>query len=166
MPRTYEEIIAGLPEDERTVVDKWTQAATDKRITNALATYQANHPTLDEKGISARLRKIEEAHQAALSASDLRFHVYRECAEAGIQFDLVSDIPFPSKEAASEKIRQLAAMGKEQDLKTRNELLANSFRPGSGNGGGPREPAAFSVLTADERELAAAMRPDGSFRPR
>jgi putative hemolysin len=107
MPRTYEEIIAALPEDEREIVSKYEQAQADRRVQDGIKTYLAGHPVPDEKGTLARLQRIEEAHAKAIEASELRYHVFRESMAAGVDPALLENVPFTTKESATQWIKRL-----------------------------------------------------------
>ena len=143
-------------------------AHVDRHVSQALRTYQERHPSAGEEAekLAARLERIEKAHEVAIKANDLRFEIYKLCIAEEVPHELIADIPFKDLAGARTKIAQLKAAQKEQDLKTRNAVLASGFKPGSGNGFTPREPAAFSVLTPAERDLARTLHPDGSQRGR
>jgi len=164
MARTYEQICDSLPDDERRIL----QSYADQRVTSGVKAYAAAHPSVDDTGLSERILRIEAAHSRAVADADLRFTIFRECSERGLNFDILSDLPFKNKEEALEKIKALSEekkkVAEEQESRIRNELLTSSgFKPGSGNtgAGGPR----VENMNADQIfQLESAGRLDGHLR--
>lgn len=141
--------------EAKPVLEAWLQSESDKRVNAAIATHDKKNPPAGRIAaeLSARLEKIEKAHTEYKASSELRYQVFKAATEAGIEYDVISDIPFKDLAEAEKKISQIASLTKQADIRVRNELLAGAHKPGSGNApAGQRDP--LDALPASER-LAA-----------
>jgi hypothetical protein len=126
---------------------KAVYAFADSQVTKALKTYSSKR--LDTSTLTARLLRLEAALQQKEKEQDMKFHIFKKCYEAGVNYDLVKDIPFSSKEEAEKKILQLQEFAAAKAEKTFNErIIAETLKPGTG-GSNPADKLA-KYLSAEE----------------
>ena len=130
-----------LADDEaRPVLEAWLQAESDKRVTAAIKSHDLKNPKAGDAAakLAARLEQLEGALAAEKAAHELKFHVYKRAAEAGVDYTLVDDIHFVDAAAADKKIAALAAAVSKKRIEDVNrDMIEHAFRPGSGNGPAP-----------------------------
>ena len=123
--RTISDLLAD-PESKKIIL-----SFVDQQVTKALKTYSAKR--LDTSTLTARLLRLETALQQKEKEQDMKFHIFKKCYEAGVNYELVKDIPFQSKEEAEKKILQLQEFATMKAEKTFNErMIAEAPKPGTG----------------------------------
>jgi len=129
---------------------KAAYAFADQQVTKALKTYSAKR--LDTSTLTARLLRLEAALAQKEKEQDMKFNIFKKCYETGVNYDLVKDIPFASKEEAERKIAQLqefATMKAQQSFNER--MIAEAPKPLSGE---TRPTDKISKYLSAEEQLA------------
>ena len=159
MSKTVEEILAGLCEEDRTVMSKHVQSEADRRATLAIRTHSERHPSAGQAAeeLAARLGALEKAHGAYKARMETRFQVFKLAVGEGVPFSMVEDAI--DLKRAKAKIEALKRYKSEIRDRTANELLTSGAKPGSGNGApGTRD---ASTMTRDERLAVLTTDPAG-----
>jgi hypothetical protein len=140
--------IAELLSDPETA--KAVYAFADQQVTKALKTYSSKR--LDTSTLTARLLRLEAALQQKEKEQDMKFYIFKKCYEVGVNYDLVKDIQFNSKEEAEKKILQLQEFAAAKAEKTFNErMIAEAPKPGAGEA---RPADKFLKYLSAEEQLA------------
>ena len=123
--RTISDLLAD-PESKKIIL-----SFVDQQVTKALKTYSSKR--MDTSTLTARLLRLEAAVQQKEKEQDMKFHIFKKCYEVGVNYDLVKDIQFNSKEEAEKKILQLQEFAAAKAEKTFNErMIAEAPKPGAG----------------------------------
>jgi len=131
--KTWDEICAEMDETTKKII----QSHEDARISQALATFQKNHPTGDDqlKSITERIKKIEAAKGSIETKFNLKAFALEQCYADGIPFKMIEgDLPhLPDEESIQKKITALKEFAGDLEKNKTNELLAKGFKPNSGD---------------------------------
>lgn len=126
--KTFEEIIASLPEEDKKVI----QSFADKRVAQALKTYGEKNPTLPEAG--KRIEKIKVATESKIKSLELKTIVMKKCFEKSIDYNSVEKLGIVFNDE-NEIDSKLEVLQKNVALKNNvelNRILTSGTRPQSG----------------------------------
>jgi len=123
---TLEELLHGP--DGKTI-----QGFADKRVTDALKTYAANHPSNGE--LTKRVMQIERTAEARIAQERLNTYFVRAAYKAGIDPEEIESlgVQFADEADIDAKVKTYKERFADHEKKVANNLLASGFKPGSGN---------------------------------
>ncbi len=142
---SIQDLLAG--EDGQTI-----RSYLDSTVTKAIQTYSSKRP--DTSKLAERLHALEETEANRQAEYDMKFHILKKCYESGLDYTLVSDIPFDSIENADRKINALIEFSKSKKSAELNLQMASGFKPGGGSGYGhsvrPDKMSRSEAIAAEE----------------